>query len=317
MKEMKKKKKGMTLDLWMLSVQPREEKQIAHRNKRLNKKPFRLMQRLTVQLQANLLQAHSSEQHALPLAVKNHPAHAAHQPRIPQDGGAALAHVVLSFEEVLQPLDCATLALAFFQQEQLSEDGDLPPHPGGRQRAGVLGAAGSRQVPQQVRTTERGGGGVVGPGKDIGALWIHAHVGTGLEKQVQAGFTVRGEDQGLDATPLAQNAGAGEVAEDLALKRRQERFHGGRAAAAVGLRGHAVVVVLDGELGHLALPVAIVEDEQGEAGVAEQAPGLGRVRGAREGQERRLLLVVEVDDQAREGGEHRRHVTSVCAGRER
>lgn len=128
---------------------------------------------------------------------------------------------------------------------------------------------------------------------------------------------MRWKDKRLDPTTFAQHAGPWEVTEDLPLKRRQEGFHARGGAAAVGLGVEAIVVVLDGELGHLALPVTIVEDEQGEAGVAEQAPGLGGVRGPRQRKERRLLLVTEVDDQTGEGGQQRRHVMSVCAGRQR
>lgn len=137
---------------------------------------------LTVQLQTNLLQAHSSEKHAFPLSIQNNSTHAAHQPWIPQDGGAALSHVVLSFEEVLQPFHGFTRALAFFQHEQLSEYCYLPPHACARQCTGILCAAGSRQVPQQVCATEWGGRGVVGSREDIGALRIHTHIGTGLKK---------------------------------------------------------------------------------------------------------------------------------------
>lgn len=90
------------------------------------------------------------------------------------------------------------------------------------------------------------------------------------------------ENKRLDATAFAQNTGPREVTEDLALKGGQEGFHARwRAAAAadgVGLGGGgAAAVVLDSELGHLTFPVAVVEDEQGEAGMAEQAPGLGGV----------------------------------------
>lgn len=87
------------------------------------------------------------------------------------------------------------------------------------------------------------------------------------------------ENKRLDAATLAQNTSAWEVTEDLALKGGQEGFHAsGGAVAGAGLGGDSVAVVLDGELGHLALPVAVVEDEQREAGMAEQAPGLGGVR---------------------------------------
>lgn len=261
---------------------------------------------LTVQLEADVLQAHSSEQHALPLSVENHTTHAAHQRWIPQDCGAVLGHVVLPFQEVLQPFYSPTLALTFLQQQQLSKYCYLPPHTGRRQRSRVLGAAGSRQVSQKVRPPERGGWRVVRPREDIGALWVHAHIGAGLKEQVQAGFTVWREDERLHATTLTQHASPWEVTEHMVLERRQEGLHAnGGAGAATGLGGDAVAVVLDGELGHLTLPVAIVEDEQGEAGVAEQAPGLGRVRGPGQRQERGVLLTAKVEDQTGEGGEQR------------
>lgn len=88
------------------------------------------------------------------------------------------------------------------------------------------------------------------------------------------------ENNRLDATSLPQYPSPWEVTEDVALKRRQDGFHTRGGATATGLGSDAVVVVLDGELGHFTFPVAIVEDEQGKAGVAEQAPGLGRVRRA-------------------------------------
>lgn len=94
------------------------------------------------------------------------------------------------------------------------------------------------------------------------------------------------------------------MTQDLALKGGQESFHARRGAVAgVGLRGDAVTVVLDSELGHLAFSVAIVEDEQREAGVAEQAPGLGRVRRTSQRKEGGVLLTTEIQDQARKGGE--------------
>lgn len=158
---------------------------------------------------------------------------------------------------------------------------------------------------------------MIGSREDIGALWIYAHIGTGLKKQVQAGFTVWWKDKRLDSTTFAQYAGPWEVTEDLTLKRRQEGFHARGGDAVIGLGVEAIVVVLNGELGYFAFPVTIVEDEEREAGVAEQAPGLGRVRRSCQRKERRLLLVTEVDDQTGEGGQQRRHVMSVCAGRER
>lgn len=86
------------------------------------------------------------------------------------------------------------------------------------------------------------------------------------------------ENKRLDATTLAQNTSPREVREDLALKGRQKGFHARWGAVAnAGLGGDSVAVVLDSEFGHLTFPVAVVEDKQGETGVAEQAPGLGRV----------------------------------------
>lgn len=115
----------------------------------------------------------------------------------------------------------------------------------------------------------------------------------------------------LDATTLAQNTSPREVTEDLVLKAGQEGFHArGGAVAGAGLGGDTVAVVLDSELGYLTFPVAVVEDEQGEAGMAEQAPGLSRVRRTGQRNERGVLLTAEVDDQTGEGGEQRRHVMS-------
>uniref|UniRef100_A0A3P9ASD3 Ig-like domain-containing protein n=1 Tax=Maylandia zebra TaxID=106582 RepID=A0A3P9ASD3_9CICH len=42
----------------------------------------------------------------------------------------------------------------------------------------------------EVCATEWGSRGVVGPGEDVGALWVHPYVGAGSKKQVEAGFAV-------------------------------------------------------------------------------------------------------------------------------
>lgn len=119
----------------------------------------------------------------------------------------------------------------------------------------------------------------------------------------------------LDATALAQNTSPWEVTEDLVLKAGQEGFHASwGAAAGVGLGGDSVAVVLNRELGHFTFPVAVVENEQREAGMAEQAPGLSGVRRTGERKERGVLLAAEVDDQTGEGREQRRHVMSVGVG---
>lgn len=97
------------------------------------------------------------------------------------------------------------------------------------------------------------------------------------------------------------------------LEGGQERLHGGGGAGG-GLRRDPVAVVLNRELGHLAFPVSVVEDEQREAGVAEQPPRLGRVRRASQSEGGGMLLAAEVDDQTRQGGEQGRHVMPVCAG---
>lgn len=121
------------------------------------------------------------------------------------------------------------------------------------------------------------------------------------------------ENKWLDATTLAQNTSPREVTEDVALEGGQESFHArGGAVAGAGLGGDAVAVVLDSELGYLTFPMAVVEDEQGEAGMAEQAPGLGRVRRAGQRKERGVLLAAEVEDQTGEGRQQWRHVMSVC-----
>lgn len=53
---------------------------------------------------------------------------------------------------------------------------------------------------------------MVGPGEDVGALGVHAHVGAGAEQQVQAGLAVRREDERLDAAAFAQDPRPWEVA---------------------------------------------------------------------------------------------------------
>ena len=130
--------------------------------------------------------------------------------------------------------------------------------------------------------------------------------------------------RGLHAAPLAHHAGPGQVAEHVALEGREERLRAcrrwqrGSGGAATGGGGDgwgqgAVVVVLEGELGHFALAMAVVEDEQREAGVAEQAPGLSRMRRAREGQEGGVLLAPQVEHQTGQRGQQGGDVMSVCA----
>jgi len=125
------------------------------------------------------------------------------------------------------------------------------------------------------------------------------------------------ENKWLDATTLSQNTSPRKVTEDLALKGGQEDFHArGGAVAGASQRGDTVAVVLDSELGNLTFPVAVVEDEQGQAGMAEEAPALSRVRRTAQRKERGVLLSAEVDDQTGEGREQWRHVMSLCAGRD-
>lgn len=82
------------------------------------------------------------------------------------------------------------------------------------------------------------------------------------------------EDEWLDAAALSKNTSPWEVTEDLALEGGEESLHArGGAGGGAGLGAGAVAVVLDCELGHFTLTVAVVQDEQGQAGMAQEAPG--------------------------------------------
>lgn len=63
------------------------------------------------------------------------------------------------------------------------------------------------------------------------------------------------------------------MAQNLPLERGQRRFERG---AGVRGRSDAAAVVAYRELCHLTLAMAVIEDEQRQAGVAQQAPGLCR-----------------------------------------
>lgn len=78
------------------------------------------------------------------------------------------------------------------------------------------------------------------------------------------------------------------------------------------------MVFCDGKLGDLTLTPAVVQDEQGQAGVAQQAPGLGRLQLPGQGQEGRVLQPPEVQHQRGQGREEGQHVVTprTTGGRE-
>lgn len=81
-----------------------------------NKKKQKKKGFLTVQLEADVLQAHPSEKHSLPLSIENDSTHTTHQCWVSYDSGAVLDHVVLVLQEVLQPFDGSSLGVTLLQQ---------------------------------------------------------------------------------------------------------------------------------------------------------------------------------------------------------
>lgn len=100
---------------------------------------------LTIQLQADVIQAHSSEQHSISLSTEHDSAHSAHQAWVLPNSGAVLCHMVLPLQEVLQPLHSVASRLprllSFPQQQKLGQYSYLPANPGLGQGTGVAGAA--------------------------------------------------------------------------------------------------------------------------------------------------------------------------------
>lgn len=267
-----------------------------------------------------MVEAHSSEQHSISLSAEHHATHSSHQAWVLADSGTVLRHMVLPFQEVLQPLHGAASRLprflSFSQKQQLSEDRYLAPHPSLGQGTGVAGAAGARQASEKVGASERRGRGVVGPGEDVRVCGVDSHVLPCLQQEFKAWLAVRGEDEGLDASTLTLHPDSGEVRKHQALEGGQRGLQWGESWRGTGRDGDRTLgsdaspVFSDGKLGDFTLAPSVVEDQESQAGVAEKAPGLGRLKLPGQGQESRVLQPPQVQHQRGQGGEQRQHVVT-------
>lgn len=222
---------------------------------------------------------------------------------------------------MLQPLHSAASWLPWLlslpQQQQLGQDGHLPADPGLGQGPGVAGAAGAGQATEEVGAAQRGGRRVVGAGKDVRVDGVYADIMTSLQEQLQTGLAVGGEDERLDAPALPLDPDSRQMRKNESLKRgegslqRRESRGGTRGDGDRALRGDANAILGDGQLGDLALASSVVQDEERQAGVAEQAPGLGGLQLPGQRQEGRVLEPTEVQDQRGQRGQEGQHVVTA------
>lgn len=144
---------------------------------------------------------------------------------------------------------------------------------------------------------------MVGSSENVRVGRIHSYIVSGLQEKLQAWLTVRGKDEGLDASTLSLDPDSGEVRENQPLKGGEgglQRGESWRSTSGDGnraLRSHTSTVLSDGQLGDLALTSPVVENEERQTGVAEEAPGLRRLQLSGQGQKRRVLKPTEVQDQ--------------------
>lgn len=155
---------------------------------------------------------------------------------------------------------------------------------------------------------------MVWPGEDIRVLGIDADILPGLEEEFQTRLAVRWQDKRLDSSSFALDTYSRQMWKDETLKGRKrclQRCEGGRGAGGHwhgALGGDTGAVFGYGQFGDLALTATVVEYEQGEGGVAQEAPGLGGLKLAGQGEEGRVLEPAEVENQGRQGGEEGQHV---------
>lgn len=76
------------------------------------------------------------------------------------------------------------------------------------------------------------------------------------------------------------------------------------------MRSNTGPIFTDGQLRDLTLTPPVIQDKERQAGVAEEAPGLGRLQLARERQEGRVLQPAEVQHQRGQRGEQGQHVVT-------
>lgn len=267
-----------------------------------------------------MVQAHPSEEHSISLSTQHNPADSAHQAWVLANGGAVLSHVVLPLKEVLQPLHGASSRLpgllSFSQEQELGKDGHLTANPGLSQGAGIPSAAGAGQAAEEVGTTQRCGGRVVGPGEHVRVDGVDPDVLSGLQQELQTGFTVRRKDEGLNAPTLPLDPNSREVREHQSLEggegglQWRESRRSPRRDRNWALRSHTGAILSNGQLGDLTFTSAVIQDEERQAGVAEEAPGLRRLQLPGQRQEGRVLEPTEVQDQRGQGGQERKHVVT-------
>ncbi len=122
---------------------------------------------------------------------------------------------------------------------------------------------------------------MIGPGEDIGVGRVDSYVLPCLQEELQAGLTVRREDEGLDPSTFTLDPNSGEVRKHQALKWGQRGFQWGKSWGGPGwdrngaLGSDASTIFSDGQLGDLTLTSSVVQDEESQAGVTKKAPGFG------------------------------------------
>lgn len=275
---------------------------------------------LTIQLQTDVVQAHPPEQNSVSLSAQDDPADAAHQARVLTYSGTVLSHMVLPLQEVLQPLHGAPSQLSgllsFSQEQELGQDCHLTANPGLCHGAGVSSTAGTGEAAEEVGATQRSGRRVVGPGKNVRVGWVNPYVLSCLQEELQTGLAVRRKDEGLDAASFPLDPDSGEVRKHHSLKGGEGGLQWCESRRSTGqdgnwaLRGHTRAIFSNGQLGDLTLTPAVVQDEERQAGVAEEAPGLRRLQLPRQRQEGGVLEPTEVQDQRGQGGQKRKHVVT-------
>lgn len=122
---------------------------------------------------------------------------------------------------------------------------------------------------------------MVGPCEDVRVRGVDSHILPCLQEELQAGLAVRGEDEGLHTSTFTLDPDSGEVRKHQALEGRQgglqwgESRRGSRWDRNWALGSDARAILGDGQLGDLTLTSPVVQDEESQAGVAKEAPGLG------------------------------------------
>lgn len=132
---------------------------------------------------------------------------------------------------------------------------------------------------------------MVRPSKHVRIGRVNSHILASLEEELQTGFAVRRENEGLDPPTFTLDPDSREVGKNQALEGRQRRLQRSESWRGSGrdrnrtLWGDPSTVLVYGQLGDFTLASAVVEDEEGQAGVAEETPGFRRLQLPGQGQE--------------------------------